>query len=167
MRRASLCKDEAMSDSSNDRSTNLSLLIRAMAPEDAHAVAELSSQLGYEVSVEDTAQRIQRLSSYADRQVALVACLDTEIAGWIEASLISELQSPLHSLITGLVIRKERRSLGIGKLLCSEVETWSKKHGVFLLRVTSRITREAAHKFYLREGFRRVKTSAVFEKMLS
>jgi GNAT superfamily N-acetyltransferase len=138
-----------------------------MTPEDAQAVTGLSSQLGYETSVEDIAQRIQQLSSYADRQIALVACLNTEIVGWIEASLISELQSPLHSLITGLVIREERRGLGIGKLLISEVETWSRKHGIFLLRVTSRISREAAHKFYLREGFQRVKTSAVFEKMLS
>jgi len=32
--------------------------------------------------------------------------------------------------------------------------------------VTSRMSREGAHRFYLREGYERVKTSAVFEKIL-
>jgi hypothetical protein len=36
-----------------------------------------------------------------------------------------------------------------------------------LLRVTSRSTREGAHRFYLREGFVHTKTSLVFEKVLS
>jgi hypothetical protein len=32
--------------------------------------------------------------------------------------------------------------------------------------VTSRSTREDAHRFYLRDGYERIKTSAVFEKVL-
>jgi GNAT superfamily N-acetyltransferase len=155
-----------MSDSSNDRSTKPSLVIRAMTLEDAQTVAELSGQLGYEVSVKEIAKRILQ-SLNAEQQIAFVACLGTEIVGWIEASLMSELQSPPYTLISGLVVREERRSLGIGKLLCAEVEAWSRKHSVLLLRVTSRISRESAHRFYLREGFQRIKTWAVFEKMLS
>jgi len=138
-----------------------------MAREDAKTVAELSGQLGYEVSVDAIDERIARLSSSAEKQIALVACLDTEIVGWIEASIMHELQSSPYSFISGLVVNETKRNLGIGKKLCAEVEAWSRKEGVTTIRVTSRISREGAHRFYLREGFERIKTWAVFEKMLS
>ena len=160
-----------MSESSIAHSDVYSLIVRAISPEDARAVAELSGQLGYEVSVKAISERIVRLSSCTERQVAFVACRDTnrgaEIVGWIEASVMHELQSPSFCLISGLVVSEAQRNLGIGKRLCAEVEAWSRKQGVTTIRVTSRISREGAHRFYLREGFQRIKTWAVFEKMLS
>ncbi|WP_348268254.1 GNAT family N-acetyltransferase [Edaphobacter paludis] len=160
-----------MSESSIAHSDAYSLIVRFISREDAQAVAELSRQLGYEVSVEAISEHIVRLSSCTERQVALVACRDTsggeEIVGWVQASVMHELQSPSYCLISGLVVSEAQRSLGIGKRLCAEVEAWSRKQGVSTIRVTSRISREGAHRFYLREGFQRIKTWAVFEKMLS
>jgi GNAT superfamily N-acetyltransferase len=153
-----------MSDSSINAS---SLIVRPMAREDAGAVVELCGQLGYEVSIEAICERIAQLSSCPEKQIAFVACVETEIVGWIEASIQYELQSPPYSFISGLVVNETKRSDGIGKKLCSEVEAWSRRQGVTTLRVTSRISREGAHQFYLREGFERIKTWAVFEKMLS
>lgn len=145
--------------------------MRPISRGDDAAVAELSAQLGYEVSVDAIGEHIAELSSSARRQVAFVACLETEageeIAGWIEALIQHEMQSPPHCFISGLVVREGRRSLGIGKRLCKEVEKWSRDQGVTALRVTSRMSREGAHRFYLREGFRQIKTWAVFEKILS
>jgi GNAT superfamily N-acetyltransferase len=159
-----------MSDPSFARSHAPALTVRPIAREDAIAVAELSGQLGYEVSTEAIDKHIAELSSCPERQIALVACLETEtgteIAGWIEAAILHELQSPPHCFISGLVVREGRRSLRIGKRLCAEVERWSGEQGVATLRVTSRMSREGAHRFYLREGFRQVKIWAVFEKIL-
>ena len=143
-----------------------SLLVRTIAPEDAGQLAELCAQLGYEVSAEAVSQRICRLASCGDDHVALVACMGTEVVGWIEAELTHHLQSPVHALITGLVVRDGIRSVGVGKQLSAEVETWARSNGIAILRVTSRMTRERAHRFYLREGFTQVKASAVFEKVL-
>jgi len=42
-----------------------------------------------------------------------------------------------------------------------------REHGLRRALVRSQIAREAAHRFYLREGYARIKTSAVFEKDLS
>jgi GNAT superfamily N-acetyltransferase len=152
-------------------STALSLIVRAIVPEDAGAVAELSGQLGYEASAEAINERIVKLLSSPEQQIAFVACLatekGTEIVGWIEASILHELQSPPYSFISGLVVREGRRSLGIGQKLCAEVEVWSRSQGVTTLRVTSRMAREGAHRFYRREGFQQIKIWAVFEKMLS
>ena len=143
-----------------------SFLVRRIALEDAAQVAELSAQLGYQMATEAVSESIRALAVRAEDQVALVACSGTEIIGWIEAVVAHHLQSPPHTLITGLVVRDGRRSLGVGRRLCAEIETWSRTKGIAVLRVTSRMTRERAHRFYLREGFTQTKTSAVFEKIL-
>lgn len=143
-----------------------SLLVRRIAPEDAAQVTELSAQLGYEVPIEAVSERIQALAARVEEQVAFVATVGTEVVGWIEAIVTHHLQSPAHTLITGLVVRDGMRSMGVGRRLCAEVEAWSRDQGIAVLRVTSRMTRERAHRFYLREGFTQTKTQAVFEKSL-
>jgi hypothetical protein len=50
--------------------------------------------------------------------------------------------------------------------LCEEIEARTRAKSIPCLRVRSQIVREAAHRFYLREGYRVVKTSLVLEKML-
>jgi GNAT superfamily N-acetyltransferase len=140
--------------------------VRVISPKDAAAVTELCRQLGYEVSVQMVAEQIARISSPAAGQAAFVACVGEEVVGWIEATITYHLQYAPYSLIGGLVVREGMRSLGIGKRLCAEVEQWSREKGIAVLRVTSRSTREGAHRFYLRDGFEQIKTSAVFEKAL-
>ena len=142
------------------------LRVRVIAHEDAAAVAELCVQLGYEASQVEIEERITALLSNAENQIALVACIGAEVLGWIEASIVRHLQSAAHALIGGLVVKDGVRGLGVGKRLCAEVETWSRNKGLTVVRVTSRSSREGAHRFYLREGYRQTKTSAVFEKVL-
>jgi predicted N-acetyltransferase YhbS len=143
------------------------LHVRVIACEDAAAVAELSVQLGYEASPAEIEERIAALLANAANQVGLVACVDAEVVGWVEASIVRHLQSAPHTLIGGLVVKDGLRGHGVGKQLCAEVEAWSRNKGLTVVRVTSRSTREGAHRFYLREGYRQTKTSAVFEKVLS
>ena len=149
-----------------DIAISKTLRVRVIAREDAAAVAELCVQLGYEASQAEIEERITALLSNAENQIALVACRGTEVLGWIEASIVRHLQSAAHALIGGLVVKDGVRGLGVGKRLCAEVETWSRNKGLTVVRVTSRSSREGAHRFYLREGYRQTKTSAVFEKVL-
>ena len=143
-----------------------SLQMRSIAWDDAASVAELCGQLGYEVSVASVEEQIGLLSACTQNQAAFVTCAGAEAVGWIEAAIAHHLQSPPHVLITGVAVRDGVRSLGVGKRLCAEVETWGRAKGVQMVRVTSRMSREGAHRFYLREGFVRTKTSAVLEKLL-
>jgi GNAT superfamily N-acetyltransferase len=143
------------------------LTIRTVEAGDAASVAELTGQLGYPVTQKEIAQRIAWALAHTDAQTIFVACLNGEAVGWIEAAIEHHLQSPPFALITGLVVRDGVRSLGVGRRLCEEVERWTRDKGLDMVRVTSRSTREAAHRFYLRDGYRLIKTSAVFEKPLS
>jgi len=143
------------------------VVTRVIALEDAEAVAELTCQLGYETSATKMGERIASILPLAEDHLVLVACVDGQVVGWIEAETGRHLQSEPHTVITGLVVRDGARSVGIGSRLCADVEEWSMQRGIAVLRVTSRMTRERAHRFYLREGFVQTKASAVFEKILS
>jgi GNAT superfamily N-acetyltransferase len=143
------------------------LTIRRVTPKDAAAVAELCGQLGYSASTEDISSRIVALGLCQTTQAVFVACLEQDVVGWIDVALTFHLQTSPFALIGGLVVKDGVRGLGIGKRLCDEAEAWSRAQGVSVVRVTSRSTREEAHRFYLREGYADVKTSRVFQKILS
>jgi GNAT superfamily N-acetyltransferase len=141
------------------------LSIRRLTADDADAAAELSSQLGYSSSPGDLRERIEELSHTADR-VAFAAVVDGQIVGWIDAAMERHLQYAASAVIGGLVVREDMRGLGVGRRLCLEVEEWARSKSVPLVRVRSQIKREDAHRFYLRDGYRKVKTSLVFEKLV-
>lgn len=142
------------------------LSFRQLTADDSVAAAELCSQLGYPNSAEDLRQRIDETSRSSDR-VAFAAILDGQIVGWIDAAVERHLQSSACAVIGGLVVRDGTRGLGIGRRLCLEVEEWARSQSIPVVRVRSQIKREDAHRFYLRDGYSKVKTSLVFEKRLS
>jgi GNAT superfamily N-acetyltransferase len=141
-----------------------SLQIRELQAHDAEQVAALTHQLGYERTPAQVAEWIAACD--AKMQAVYVAYRGDEVLGWIEVSIVSHLQSEQHTLIGGLVVKDGTRGLGIGRMLCQRVEQWTLDHGIQTIRVTSRSTREDAHRFYLRDGYETVKTSMVFEKQL-
>ena len=138
------------------------VVVRAMESGDAGVVVGLIEQLGYGRTAEEVLEWLDGVQ--AETQAAFVACVGGEVVGWIEVSLERRLQYPQFALIGGLVVREGMRGMGIGRRLCEEAERWGVERGVSRIRVTSRSTREDAHRFYLRDGYESVKTSMVFEK---
>ncbi len=143
------------------------LTVRDITLADADSIAELSGQLGYKASTAEMSSRIRDILPLREGHAVLVACRGDEVIGWVETEVVRHLQSAPHALITGLVVKDSVRSLGVGKRLCTEVEQWARRQQVSIVRVTSRSTRDGAHRFYLREGFTHTKTSLVFEKVLA
>lgn len=147
------------------KTKEIAVTIRPIALDDAPAVADLIGQLGHPRSAEQVREWITGLPS-RHWQAAFVAESNGEVLGWIEVSLEHRLQYDPLALIGGLVVRDGHRNLGIGRRLCERVENWAHQQGVKKVRVTSRSTREAAHRFYLRDGYRQTKISMFFEKPL-
>ncbi len=147
--------------------TDAALSIRPVTEADASAVAELCEQLGYPASADEVRKRIVAIASAEASQAVFVACLGNDVVGWIDVALTSHLQSQPFALIGGLVVKDDVRGQRIGKRLNDAAEEWTRAKGVSVVRVTSRSTRTDAHRFYLREGYRDVKSSRVFEKILS
>jgi len=140
--------------------------IRDMRLDDAGASALLSAELGYPVDTETMRARIERLSAAADHGL-FVACQGSRVIAWIHVLAADHLQGDPRAEIGGLVVTAAARSSGVGALLVQRAERWAREHGFDAILVRSQIMREAAHRFYLREGYERTKTSAVFTKTLT
>jgi GNAT superfamily N-acetyltransferase len=145
----------------------IEILIRTMKAADAGAVSLLVEQLGYQRSPDAIRSWMEGLNANAEMQAAFVACVEKQVVGWIEVSIQNRLQSPRFTLIGGLVVREESRGKGVGQMLCERAERWSLERNVKIIRLTSRQTRQDAHRFYLRAGYRLTKTSLAFEKILA
>jgi GNAT superfamily N-acetyltransferase len=142
------------------------LIIRTLTTGDVDAIAGLNSQLGYPCSASDLLPRIERLLRSSER-TAFAALLDGRLVGWIDVAVERHLQSRDTAVIGGLVVDEKVRGRGIGRRLCQEAEDWARERGLQIVRVRSQVKREDAHRFYLRDGYELVKTSAVFEKRLT
>lgn len=153
------------------------VIIRPITPDDAAAAAELSGQLGYPVGETELRQRIEALSQGQPEprsgppgqpvlcdHIVLAAVLDGRLVGWIDAAIERHLQAPDAVNIGGLVVRDSARGCRVGQRLCLAVEDWARSRCIPTVRVRSQIKRADAHRFYLRDGYRQVKTSLVFEK---
>jgi GNAT superfamily N-acetyltransferase len=145
------------------------ITIREISPADSESAADLSGQLGYPVSCEAMKQRIEKCRGLSDHVVFVACTSDPErTVGWIDVSIVYHLQNEPYGEIGGLVVASDFRNAGIGQTLLQRAEEWmrnEKKMGRVVVR--SQISREAAHRFYLREGYSRWKTSAVFSKELT
>ena len=141
------------------------LVVRRVTAADAPVAAKLCEELGYPVSPDAMGQRIESLSQLADHAI-FVACLAGDVVGWIDVGVSHHLQSEARAEIGGLVVSSAVRSAGIGRRLVASAEHWALERGLKSVLVRSQIAREAAHRFYLLEGYARTKTSAVFTKEL-
>jgi ribosomal protein S18 acetylase RimI-like enzyme len=142
------------------------ILIREITLMDADAAAQLSAELGYPTDTAIIQERIRTLLSSRQR-IVYVACTSNTVAGWIEVSISNHLVSGGYGEIGGLIVSSRCRGNGIGRKLLTAGERWVAAQGVHRMVVRSRTTREAAHRFYLREGYSMEKTSAVFSKQVT
>lgn len=146
--------------------SNTATIIREIALADAEAAAALSAELGYPAQIAEMERRIAMVNSSSGHVVYVAESAGT-VLGWIDVNIAHHLSTGTHGEIAGLVVAADHRSSGIGRKLIAQAEQWLTNQGVTTIIVRSRITREAAHRFYLREGYTLLKTSAVFSKQLT
>ena len=92
--------------------------IRAAETRDADAVARLLAQLGYDATPADIASRLARILTRSDHRF-VIAEAEGVVVGWIHASVSEHIDSAACVLIEGLVVDRERRGRGIGRVLQS------------------------------------------------
>ena len=141
------------------------LTIREITISDAEAAARLSTELGYPVTPDVMAERIRRVADCPDRAV-FVGSVGNSVVAWIDVGVVAHLQSDPAGEIGGFVVADGFRSTGIGRELLRRAEQWAHDRGLRRMVVRSQIKRDAAHRFYLREGYEQVKTSHMFSKSL-
>lgn len=142
----------------------MALTIREAHLSEAPTIATLCGELGYATSAAEIEARLRRIREAPDHTVLVACSPDGVVLGWVDVGIIFHLQSGSYAEIGGLVVTALARGGGIGKELVARAEQWGLAHGALRMVVRSNAVREDAHRFYLREGYERTKTSAIFEK---
>jgi GNAT superfamily N-acetyltransferase len=139
--------------------------LRAARPEDAEALAGLCGQLGYPSETAQVTARLRSIGSRPDHAM-LVVVEGGRLTGWVHVFVSRLLETEPRAEIGGLVVDEAMRGRGLGRALLRAAAAWAGSMGLRLLRVRSNVTRERAHRFYEREGFRETKKQGVFERDL-
>jgi GNAT superfamily N-acetyltransferase len=142
-----------------------SISIRRVVQEDSKNIARLCIQLGYEAVQKVITERLLKLINEKDT-VLFVAEMDGQVAGWVQASIRSAVETGEFAEITGLVVDESLRGKGIGKRLVVKTEEWAKSLGFNSIRVRTNILRTETHLFYRGIGFEEKKKQTVFQKKL-
>ncbi len=135
--------------------------VRPMNRNDLISVGAMSDQLGYPVEGQTLLERFDVLSTLPNH--ALFVSEDAGIKGWIHLELVFDLIEEKKVEVKALVVDENVRSQGHGNELLKVAREWAKTYGVSTIYLSCNILRERAHAFYLREGFKNVKTSHFFE----
>ena len=140
--------------------------IRLATTGDSHRLAKLSEVLGYPVSPAAMARRLHRVLTRREDVVFVAEQAGSGITGWIHGAERGTLESDQRCEILGLVVEPTYRTLGIGRQLVTALEQWAKSRGLEEMAVRSNVMRVEAHPFYERLGYRRIKTSHTYRKVV-
>lgn len=134
---------------------NLNIIIREANTNDIHALACLMTELGYPTNDNEMATRFQNISPHPDYKTVL-ALVDEQVVGMAGLSkhFFFEKNGP-YIRIVALVVSKEYRNQGVGKIFLQEAEKFARESGAkaIILNSGNREERKAAHKFYERNGY--------------
>ncbi|WP_040209957.1 GNAT family N-acetyltransferase [Clostridium polynesiense] len=140
--------------------------IREAKKTDFQDIADLSKQLGYEVSVDDVNYRYNCINSNPDSTL-LVAENENRVVAWIQGDIENKSDKYKFGLVSGLVVDKDHRQRGIGTELLTVVEDWCFRKGCLGVRINSGSRRKEAHKLYEKLGYINKKTYNSFYKELN
>ncbi|MFL5523762.1 MAG: GNAT family N-acetyltransferase [Gemmatimonadaceae bacterium] len=130
-----------------------SLTIRHATPDDAEALADLLTQLGYPTGADPIPERLAKLRARAG-----TAVLVAEHRGRAVAVVTVHLFDSLHTSepvawLTAVVVDEAMRGKGVGSAIVKRAEEWAIQQGARKVSLTSALRRKEAHQFYLAGGY--------------
>ena len=126
--------------------------IRDGVESDAESLGRLIAQLGYEAPPGEIGERLGAMRVRGER--VLVAEIDGEVVGCLTTAVLKVLHRPAPvGRITMMVVEERLRGRGLGRALVEAAERLLAEDGCYMVEVTSRFDREAAHAFYEAQGY--------------
>ena len=127
--------------------------IRQATASDAEALAFLVAEPGFDYPTESSLVRQRLIDLIRAGDCILVAVYKSELIGMALLHRTRFLHRVPDGRISSLVVAESYRGQGIGALLIKKAESVFHKWGCGRVEVSSGAKREAAHKFYNREGY--------------
>ncbi len=142
---------------------NAQFIIERATLADAGAIAELSGELGYPVTSAAIRKRLELLFEAPLHRVLVARLSDGTVIGWAHIEHRLSVEGGEKVEISGLVVSKDHRRIGVGRKLVRSGEEWAFSIGSDVV-VRSNIIRPEAHSFYARLGYEQIKTQHVYRK---
>ena len=142
------------------------LKVRLLRTDDVPIATELLRQLGYVVSPDELANRVEQVLA-TGTHFAAVAQDGGRVFGLVHAYQRPALEKPCEAVVQSLVVETGARNAGAGKLLMAAAETWACARGFTNVVLHTRIDRDDARAFYEHIGYRKTATSHLMSKTLT
>jgi GNAT superfamily N-acetyltransferase len=137
-------------------------------PADASRLAELSNQLSYVSTPAEMAIRLPAIQQSEENAVFVAeAKADGIVVGFVHVQVRRAVEHDTRAEVASLVVDESLRSLGIGARLMDAAEDWAGGRGMKTIVLRSNVTRERAHAFYERLGYKHTKSQKFFLKTLA
>lgn len=136
--------------------------IREARPDDAVALAGLSTQLGYPSTETQVRQRLH-LTDDPERDVLVADAPDGGLAGFIDIHVQRVIESDPYGEVGGLVTGEGHRGEGAGLALLEAAAAWCRKRDLATMWIRADLARVGPHGFYTAIGCRVVKDQRVYE----
>lgn len=140
--------------------------LRAARAEDSAALAVLSTQLGYPVSLEIISIRLANALRDPTSAIVIAESPSGDVVGFVHLLHQFLVESDPRVEIGALVVDESSRGKGVGRLLMARGEQWARERGCRCVNLRSNVIRAGAHAFYERIGYRHYKTQKAFRKDL-
>ncbi len=147
--------------------------LRYARPADAKNIIELLGLLNRPLpknktetmKFEKLANEYIKCNSLSGNRGVILAVIGSNIIGLVSFMILTRLnQLPKEFWIPDLIVLKEHRNQGVGKMLMKKCELVAMKNKCYRIRLESRNDRTDAHIFYKKIGFKQ--TAHVFVKRL-
>jgi GNAT superfamily N-acetyltransferase len=129
-------------------------------------MARLAGELGYPMSSEEMARRLDVLLPNESHYIA-VADKGDRLLGWVHVEHRFSLEGGDRAELMGLVTDSSARRRGLGRELVDVAESWARARGLSAVTVRSNVARELSHPFYETLGYLREKTQHVYRKVMA
>ena len=129
------------------------VVIRGPKRQDAAAIAQLMTELGYPTDATQIPARLEALDDDPS-SVVWVGELDGQVvAVGTGKTLVNINHDGITAQLTALVVAERVRGRGVGREMVRCAEEWARARGATRLTLTSALHRERAHEFYKRLGY--------------
>jgi GNAT superfamily N-acetyltransferase len=98
--------------------------------------------------------------------VIFVLLNEGQVIGWVHGIYSLRVESDPFVEIGGLIIDKDFRRHGLGKLLVDKIIEWSLFRNCHMIRVRCNIIRKEANAFYGSVGFKEIKQQNVYNRKI-
>jgi GNAT superfamily N-acetyltransferase len=144
----------------------VTIAVRQMRPEDACAVAMLTTELGYPATEHEIRSRYHLIMKRPDSCLFVAQAADL-IVGWIHVQSMYLLECDARAEIWGLVVSETARGAGVGRRLVEAAEQWALGRGLGMMALRSNQLRTEARGFYEHLGYKVTKAQNTFRKNLT